>query len=121
MTQYVRRMENPRHPVEASEIEFMVDGVAHKAYGPANYEYNQGRSLKLIYDPKDPSHNCIVTFSGFYLSNYTILPLMLITIWYAFYLSFNKYRKKMKMPKGKPGKPRKPGQSPFQDTRRITL
>jgi len=114
VTEYVRRMEDPRYPVEASEIEFKVNGVSHKAYGPANYEYKQGRSLKLIYDPKDPARNCVLTFSGFYLSNYSILPLMLITIWYAFYLSFNKYRKKMKMPKGKP---RQSGKSPVRSIR----
>jgi len=86
--------------VRASEIEFMVDEVVHKTYGPKNYEYDVGRSLKVFYMRKDPSHNCIATFSGFYLSNYTVLPIILITVWFAFYLSFNNYRKRMKMPKG---------------------
>jgi len=118
VTEYVRRMEDPRYPVEASEIEFQVDGTVHKAYGPAHYEYDQGRILTVFYDPKDPSHNCIATFSGFYLSNYTILPLILITIWYAFYLSFNNYRKRKKMPKGRPAQGR--DRRPAQPTRRIT-
>jgi len=96
VTEYVRRMEDSRYPVEASEIEFLVEGQVRKAYGPANYEYDQGRNLRIIYDPKDPSRNCVASFSGFYLSNYSILPLMLITVWYAFYLSFNNYRKKRK-------------------------
>ena len=94
VTEFVRRMENPRFPVEASEIEFLVDGVVQKAYGPSDYEYKQGRSLTVFYDPQDPSRNCVASFSGFYLSSYSILPLMLITVWYAFYLSYNNYRKK---------------------------
>ena len=88
---------------QASEIEFEVNGVVHKTYGPNNYEYDEGRTLKVFYMRKDPSHNCVATFSGFYLRNYIILPIILITLWYAFYLSFNNYRKRMKMPKGRPG------------------
>ena len=104
VTQYVRRMEDPRYPVEASEIEFQVDGQTHKAYGPRNYEYELGRSLTIFYQRKDPTHNCVAAFSGFYLTAYAILPLILITVWYAFYLSFNNYRKRMKMPKGSAAK-----------------
>jgi hypothetical protein len=104
VTQYVRQVmedrQGDKYLKEASEIEFVADGVSHKTLGPENYEYKTGRSLKLIYDPEDPSHNCIVTFSGFYLSNYTVLPIILITFWYAFYLSFNKRRKRMKNPGG---------------------
>ncbi|MCK5512879.1 MAG: hypothetical protein KAJ00_00140, partial [Deltaproteobacteria bacterium] len=83
----------------ASEIEFEVGGIIHKTYGPRNYEYDTGRSLTVFYMRKDPSHNCVATFSGFYLSNYTVLPFILLTVWYAFYLSFNNYRKRMKKPK----------------------
>ena len=104
VTQYTSRIVEDimgeRDLQQASEIEFMVDGVSHKTYGPKNYEYDIGRTLKVFYLRKDPTENCIATFSGFYLSNYTILPFILITVWYAFYLSFNKYRKRMKMPKG---------------------
>jgi hypothetical protein len=104
VTQYTARIVEDimgeRDLEQASEIEFKVDGVVHLTYGPNNYEYDVGRTLKVFYTQKDPSHNCIATFSGFYLSNYTILPLILITVWYAFYLSFNNYRKRMKMPKG---------------------
>ena len=104
VTQYTARIVEDimgeRDLEQASEIEFEVNGAVHKTYGPKNYEYDVGRSLKVFYMRKDPSHNCIATFSGFYLSNYTILPLILITVWFAFYLSFNNYRKRMKMPKG---------------------
>ena len=107
VTRYMERREDSRYPVEASEIEFLVDGRIHKAYGPANYEYEQGRTLQIFYARNDPSTNFVASFSGFYLSGYTILPLILITVWYAFYLSFNNYRKRMKMPKGRPVKPSK--------------
>jgi hypothetical protein len=101
----VERREDSRYPVEASEIEFLVDDRIHKAYGPPNYEYEQGRTLRIFYARNDPSINFVASFSGFYLSGYSILPLILITVWYAFYLSFNNYHKRMKMPKGRPVNP----------------
>ena len=108
VTQYTARIVEDimgeRNLVQASEIEFMVDGAVHKTYGPTNYEYDTGRTLKVFYMRKDPSDNCIATFSGFYMSNYTILPIILITVWFAFYLSFNNYRKRMKMPSGRPSR-----------------
>lgn len=118
VTQYtVRIVEDimgERDLVQASEIEFKVDGVVHKTYGPKNYEYDTGRILKVFYLRKDPSHNCVATFSGFYLSNYTILLIILITVWLAFYLSFNNYHKRMKKPSGRPSR------KPVQPTRRLT-
>lgn len=102
-----------RNLVQASEIEFEVAGVIHKTYGPRNYEYTTGRRVNVFYMRKDPSLNCVATFSGFYLRNYSILPIILITVWYAFYLSFNNYRRKMKMPG------RRSSKSPGNQVRRI--
>lgn len=98
---------------QASIIEFEVDGVIHKTYGPRGYEYETGRSVTVFFMPKDPSHNCVATFSSFYLTYYTVLPIILLTVWYAFYLSFNNYRRRMKMPKGRPSQP------PVHPTRRL--
>jgi len=95
-----------RDLVQASEIEFEVDGVIHKTYGPKNYEYDTGRRVTVFYMRKDPSHNCVATFSGFYLTYYSVIPIILLTVWYAFYLSFNNYRKRMKKPKGRPARPK---------------
>jgi hypothetical protein len=81
------------YPVEASEIEFEVNGVIHKTYGPDNYEYKLGRSLSIFYDEEDPCKNCVVSFTGFYLNYYAVIPIVLLVFWYAFYLSFNNYRK----------------------------
>ena len=83
-----------RYLIEASEIEFEADGVLQKTYGPKSYKYNTGRKVTIFYLRKDPGHNCVATFSGFYLNNYTVLPIILLMVWYAFYLSFNNYRKK---------------------------
>ena len=61
VTQYTSRIVEDimgeRDLQQASEIEFMVDGVSHKTYGPRNYEYDTGRSLTVFYMRKDPSHN----------------------------------------------------------------
>jgi hypothetical protein len=71
VTEYAYRMiENRvggRYAAEASEIEFEVEGVIHKTYGPDNFEYKRGRLLTIFYDPKDPGENCVATISGFYL------------------------------------------------------
>ena len=102
VTQYTARIvedimgERDLH--QASEIEFTVEGVTHITYGPRNYEYKSGRTLKVFYMRKDPTENCIATFSGFYLTYYSVIPIILLTVWYAFYLSFNNYRKRMKKP-----------------------
>jgi len=86
------------YPLESSKIEFEVNGTIHTAYGPANYEYKRDRKVTIFYAQDDPDKYCVATFSGFYLSNYTVLPVVLLVFWYAFYLSFNNYRKGMKMP-----------------------
>ncbi len=76
-----------------SEVPFTAEGLTHRAYGPWGFEYKVGRPIKLIYNPADPSEYCLLTFSGFYLNNYMILPLVLLIVWAAFYLSFNSYSK----------------------------
>jgi hypothetical protein len=84
----------------ASEIQFEVDGKIYQAYGPPNYEYTPGRSIMVFYDPELPSQNCIATFGGFYLNNYIVLPIILLVLWAAFYMSFNNYSRKQRFKKG---------------------
>ena len=102
VTAYAYRMVDEDYsdgpPAKASEIEFYVEGELYKTYGPANYEYRQGRRLAIFYKKNNPDKNCVAAFSAFYLSYYTAIPIVLLIVWYAFYLSFNNYRKKMKMP-----------------------
>lgn len=83
----------------ASEIQFDADRERHLAYGPMNYEYTPGRKVIVFYDRKDPSSYCISTFTGFYLNNYIVLPIILLTVWIAFYLSFNNYQRKQRFKK----------------------
>ncbi len=100
-----------------SEVQFNSEGKTLKVYGPSGYEYSAGRSIRLIYNPADPSEYCLLTFSGFYLNNYLILPLVLLIVWAAFYLSFNSYSKKKRRSRSKdltfsPYKARKKPRSP---------
>lgn len=78
----------------ASEVLFQVEGEPVVTHGPLNFQYEPGRELNVVYNPKDPSRNCIMTFSGLYLTNYTALPVILFVLWGAFYLSFNTLTKK---------------------------
>jgi len=84
-----------------SEVQFKSEGQILKVYGPSRYEYNTGRSIRLIYNPADPSEYCLLTFSGFYLNNYMILPIVLLIVWASFYLSFNSYTKKKRQSRSK--------------------
>ena len=95
----VRIVENiagERELVEASEIEFEAGGIVHMAYGPSNFEYTPGRTLSIFYKRSDPAEYCVATFTGFYLKGYVVIPIVLLTVWAAFYMSFNNYRKKLK-------------------------
>ena len=83
----------------ASEIQFAVDGRNYQAYGPLNYEYTLGRTIMVFYNQEEPSQNCIATFGGFYHNNYTVLPIILLVLWAAFYMSFNNYRRKQRFKK----------------------
>jgi len=85
----------------ASKIEFVVDGQSFTAHGPLNYEYDSGRKVMVYYDKNEPSINCVATFSGFYLDNYTVLPIILLVLWAAFYLSFNNYQRRQRFKKHK--------------------
>jgi hypothetical protein len=85
----------------ASKIEFVVGGQTYTAHGPLNYEYDSGRRVMVYYDKKEPSQNCILTFSGFYLDNYTVLPIILLVLWAAFYMSFNNYQRRQRFRKHK--------------------
>jgi hypothetical protein len=76
-----------------SEIRFSVHGQEYSTYGPKNLEYKTGRVYRVAYDPADPEVNQVVSFSGFYLCDYSVLPLILLILWAAFYLSFNRYSK----------------------------
>ncbi len=117
--------------VYVSEITFEVNGTLHKTFGPSNYEYNTGRNIKVFYNSGNPSHHCIATISGFYLTGYTVLPVILLVVWAAFYMSFNNYRRKQRFKKGAYGRSagsKRPGVSgagaaiggPIQSARRIT-
>lgn len=81
------------------EIVFEAEGKLYKTYGPRDFEYTPGKSIRVYYDRDNPSRNCLFTLSGFYLNNYTVLPVILLMVWGAFYLSFNNYRKKQRFKK----------------------
>ena len=75
----------------ASEVLFRVGDSTYAARGPEGIRYERGRRVTVLYDPEDPGRNSILTFSALYLSDYSALPLVLLILWSAFYLSFNNY------------------------------
>jgi hypothetical protein len=82
------------HENIASEIQYLAEDSSYLAYGPEGFEYKAGRNIRLRYNPGDPSEYCLLIFSSLYFNDYFIFPLVLITVWTAFYLSFNSYSKK---------------------------
>lgn len=85
VTEYVMRvvksLGDEKKILHQSEIQFEVDGIIHKAYGPDDYEYLTGRTVTVFFNQNDPSKNCIVTFTGFYLTGYSVVPLVLLPLW----------------------------------------
>jgi hypothetical protein len=110
-TQLIREVGKDRHIIEyASAVRFTTGDQEYSAFGPKNYEYQPGRSLTVIYEPANPDNNCILSFTGFYLTNYTALPIILLVVWYAFFLSFNNYSRKKKISAQKTSTQEKSGQ-----------
>jgi hypothetical protein len=86
----------------ASRIRFMAGDSLVVVFGPGDAEMEPGRRVGLCYDRDDPARYCLLTFAGFYGSQYTVLPVVLIIVWLAFYQSYNYYRKKSKKSPGFP-------------------
>ena len=74
----------------SSRIHYRVGDSIYVCYGPENKKLEAGKTIPLIYNAKHPSRYAILTFSGFYLNYYTILPVVLLALWTAFYTSFRK-------------------------------
>lgn len=93
--------------VEAAEVHFTVGDSIVKVFGPDDYFMELGRSIPVFYSQRDPSHHVLFTFACLYMRSYSILPLILIFVWWAFYLSFNNYHRE------KHGESRTPASSPY--------
>jgi len=98
--------------IEASEVHFVVGDSMYVTLGPVDLGLDVGKKIPVYYHPKDPSENVLFNFACLYLSSYSILPLILIFVWWAFYLSYNNYHKEKK------GASRTPASSPYAPFRR---
>lgn len=98
--------------IEASEVHFPVGDSMHVSLGPVDLALDSGKNIPVYYNLKDPSENILFNFSCLYLSSYSILPLILIFVWWAFYLSYNNYHKERK------GESLPPSSSPYIPFRR---
>jgi len=82
--------------IEASEVHFLVGDSMYITLGPVDLGLDVGKKIPVYYSSKDPSENVLFNFSCLYLSSYSIFPLILIFVWWAFYLSYNNYHKEKK-------------------------
>lgn len=96
----------------ASEINFLVGDSLYVTLGPIDHEMKKGKTIPVYYNPRDPSKNCLFNFTCLYYTNYSILPLILLVVWYAFYLSYNNYQRE------KLGESHTPASSPYTPFRR---
>ncbi|MEN8155502.1 MAG: hypothetical protein ABFS10_01005 [Bacteroidota bacterium] len=78
----------------ASEVFFTAGDSICMTHGPINYPLTYGKKVIVIYKRNNPSKSCIVTFSALYHTNYSVLLIIILVVWLAFYLSYNRYRKK---------------------------
>lgn len=97
------------HLAEASEVHFIVADTLVKAQGPYDLELEPKKSITVFYQSSDPAESCLFHFGCLYMTSYSILPLILIFVWWAFYLSFNNYhrdkKEKSHTPASSPYKP----------------
>jgi hypothetical protein len=98
--------------IEANEVHFPVGDSVVITFGPVDHAMEVGEKIPVYYNQKDPSENVLFNFTGLYFTSYSILPLILIFVWWAFYLSYNNYHKE------KRGKSRTPASSPYVPFRR---
>jgi hypothetical protein len=83
---------------KASEIRFSTGDSLVLVFGPDDLLMEPGREVGICYDPDKPSRFCLLTFAGFYSGSYTVLPVILLVFWLAFYHTFNRYKKRRKSP-----------------------
>lgn len=76
------------------QITYKVDNKNYKIQGPENADYPIGSKLELIYPKDKPSEAIIYSVAGFLSQWYTIMALVLLIMWNAFYLSFLKGKPK---------------------------
>jgi len=73
-------------------ISYQVGEKSYQIKGPENADYPVGKKLELIYPKNEPSGAIIFSILGFLSQWYSVLGLVLLIIWNAFYLSFLKDR-----------------------------
>jgi len=97
----------------ASKVEFPVGDSTVVTHGPDGEEMDIGDQVTVYYNPAHPEKHCLMTFPAIYLTYYTVLPIILLMLWGAFYMSFNHYQKKTgdrsKLPADSPYKQWRPG------------
>ena len=86
---------------KANKIRFSAGDSTYTVYGPMDLELEPGRRVNLCYNREDPTEICLVTFSGLYHSQYSVLPVVMLVLWAAFYLSFNNYSKRVRTSRSK--------------------
>jgi len=75
-------------------INYRVGETTFQIQGPENADYPVGTSLELIYPQDEPSGAIIFSINGFLSQWYSVLALILLILWNAFYLSFLKDKRK---------------------------
>ncbi|MEZ5072397.1 MAG: DUF3592 domain-containing protein [Bacteroidales bacterium] len=88
--------DGKNHLVKCSVVEFEHADSVCQTVGPPNFEYPLFTEVRVAYDPNHPSEACLLCFSGFYLWNYSVLPVILLVLWLSFYLSYNHYVQKQR-------------------------
>lgn len=73
-------------------INYQVGERYYQIRGPENADFPVGMVLELIYPRDEPSGAVIYSVLGFLSQWYSVLALVLLILWNAFYLSFLKDR-----------------------------
>lgn len=78
------------HVYSSNIIHFSANGQSVQFWGPENTHYDVGEQVWVLYLPQNPSKCVLFSFRGLFLDIYSIVPLLLLIVWLAFYFAFAK-------------------------------
>ncbi|MCG8696429.1 MAG: hypothetical protein MI922_00125 [Bacteroidales bacterium] len=73
-----------------SILRFEAEGEKIEFPGPSDLIYDPGTEITVFYKKGDPHKHIMYNFAGLFLNLKTVIPFVLLLLWFAFYFSMKK-------------------------------
>lgn len=73
-----------------SIIRFEAEGEEIEFSGPSDLVYEPGTEITVYYKKGNPQKHIMFNFAGLFLDLKTVIPFVLLILWFAFYFSMRK-------------------------------